>query len=75
MTNRDFIKSCSKLRIYEKHVLVVLVHSVKSARIRRFSSQYFPPFGLNTKIYSVFKFRIQSKLGKIQISGGFISKI
>ena len=39
-------------------------HCVKSVRIRSFSSQYFPAFGLNTERYSV-SLRIQSECGKI----------
>ena len=37
---------------------------VKSVRIRRFSGQYFPAFGLNTERYRV-SLRIQPKCGKI----------
>ena len=43
---------------------------VKSVRIRSFSGPYFPAFGLNTEIYSVWTeygeiLRIQSECGKI----------
>ena len=31
------------------------MHCGKSARIRRFSSPYFPAFGLNTERYSIFR--------------------
>ena len=46
-------------------------HCVESIRIRRFSGQYFPAFGLNTEYLSVFSpygvyLRIQSKCGKIR---------
>ena len=41
------------------------VHSVKGVRIRRFSSPYFPAFGLNTDRYGV-SLRIQSECGKIR---------
>ena len=40
-------------------------HNVKSVRIRSIFGPYFPPFGLNTEIYSV-KLRIQSECGKIK---------
>ena len=39
-------------------------HSVKSVRIRSFSGQYFPAFGLNTERYGASP-RIQSECGKI----------
>ena len=38
----------------------------KSARIRNYSSPYFPAFGLNTERYPV-SLRIESKCGKIRI--------
>ena len=41
------------------------VHCVKGVRIRRFSSPYFPAFGLNTDRYGV-SLRIQSECGKIR---------
>ena len=41
------------------------VHCVKSVRIRSFSCQYFPTFGLNTRRYSV-SLRIQSECGTIR---------
>ena len=40
-------------------------HCVKSVRIRSFSGQYFPAFGMNTERYGVSP-HIQSKCGKIQ---------
>ena len=44
---------------------MLAVHCVKIVRIRNFSGPYFPPFGLNTKRYSV-SLRIQSECGKIR---------
>ena len=45
--------------------MAVLTQCVKSVRIRKFSSPYFPKFGLNTERYRV-SLRIQSKCGKVQ---------
>ena len=41
------------------------VHCVKGVRIRRFSSPYFPAFGLSAGRYGV-SLRIQSECGKIR---------
>ena len=40
-------------------------HCVESVRIRSFSGQHFPAFGLNTEIYRV-NLHIQSECGKIR---------
>ena len=42
-----------------------LLHCVKSVRIRSYSGQYFPTFGLKRELYGV-SLRIQSKCGKIR---------
>ena len=43
-----------------------ITHCVKYVRIRSFSGQYFPAFGLNTERYGVSP-RIQCECGKIRI--------
>ena len=43
----------------------IIVHWVKSIRIRSFSGSYFPAFGLNTERYGV-SLCIQTKWGKIR---------
>ena len=40
------------------------LHCMKNVRIRRFSSEYFPVFGLSTEIYGV-NLPIQSQCEKI----------
>ena len=45
-------------------MIMMLMHCVKSARIRSFSGMHFPTFGLNTEIYGV-NLPIQSECGKI----------
>ena len=42
-----------------------LLHCVKSVRIRSYSGQYFPTFGLKRELYGV-SLRIQSKCRKIR---------
>ena len=42
-----------------------MLQCVKRFRIRSYSGQYFPAFGLNTEKYGV-SLHIQSKCGKIQ---------
>ena len=56
-----FIKTKDLLTLSNCNIL----HCVKIVRIRSFSGQYFPEFGLNKEIYSV-SLHIQSECGKIR---------
>ena len=44
---------------------IMMIHRVKSVRIRSYSGPHFPTFGLNTERYSI-SLCIQSKCGKMR---------